>query len=194
MYNITFNDINNELNSYILGWFYSRASGHIQVRLSDIQILRYIKQGLEYDGPIYVFPTIAELNISQKPFLAKLATFGCVPNRYHSSHFPSHLNLLAPFIRGIFDSYGRVVICKSKYLNIHITYNETFINGLRDYLQTHLQIETKHYYRYTHTNTLQMMITTTVDAIKFLNWIYKDANYYMARKYLKYQEYAEKGV
>jgi hypothetical protein len=191
-----FQYIETELQAYLLGWFYSRASGHIQVRKSDISILHLISNSLGYSGPVRVFSNIAELNISQHVFLTHLKSIGCVQNTKFSSIFPDYIaiQLMPHFIRGIFDSYGRIIIVKQKYLNIHITYNEIFINEFRLYLLNRLNIHTKHYYRYTHTNTLQMMITSTSYAKKFCEWIYRDANYYLERKFKIYQEFKQKGV
>ena len=190
-----FHNIQTELQSYLLGWFYSRASGHIQVRNSDISILHLICDSLGYSGPIRTFSSVSELNISQRAFSAQLHSLGCAPNNKSPSIFPDYIaaRLMSHFIRGIFDSCGRVVCAKHKYLNIHITYNETFINEFRCHLVNILNIHTKHYYRYTHTNTLQMMITATPCAIKFCQWIYSEANYYLERKYLKYREFMRKG-
>ena len=94
----------------------------------------------------------------------------------------------------MFENYGRSCLVKHKYINVNFTFNEQFVNELLYFLKKELNIETKHFNKYSHTNTLQMMITSTNSAIIFLNWIYTDSNYYLERKYQKYKEYVKKGV
>ena len=190
-----FSDINTELQAYVLAWFWSRGSGHIQVHKKDADILYTIRNLIDYTGPIGIYNNVADLNISNRDFLNCLQVAGCVNNCRCTQIFPIISETQFPhFIRGIFDSYGRIIISKNKYLNVSITYDESFIQSLRDYLLHNLNIKTKHYYRYSHTNTIQMMITATPCAKKFLNWLYLDANYYLERKFQKWQEYLQKGV
>jgi hypothetical protein len=111
------------------------------------------------------------------------------------SFLPNISNDLLPhFIRAIYENYGRAYLVKDKYLNINITFNEQFINELREFLRKKLNIDTKHYYRYTHTNTLQMMLTAAPSVIKFLDYIYTPSFYYLERKFNKYRSFKENGV
>jgi len=103
-------------------------------------------------------------------------------------------SLLYHFIRAIFENYGRIYLVKQKYINVSINFNEQFIQELRNYLKQNLNIDTKHYYRYSHTNTVQMMITQSCSSKIFLNWLYFNANYYMARKYHMYDQMIQNGV
>lgn len=208
-----FDKVDSEVVAYVLGWFYSdgcvdkNGKLRIQVQKEDEAILYQIKDLMEYEGPLYEVPppkkyphrkAQVSLTINRKSLAYKLISLGCVPNKSCVITLPSFEivseHLFHHFIRGVFDGDGSVSIKSGKYLNISITSCENFIQPLRQYLRTKLQIDTKHYYRYEHTNTLQMMITTTADAVKFLEWIYQDANFYLERKFLKYQEWRQKGV
>ena len=180
-----------EAQAYVLGHFYFRSHGRIQFSKHNLDILSIISSLLNYSGPIRIYEKIAELNISQKKFVNQLKDLGCVCNINTVADLPDlPPDLFRHFVRALFESYGRLYLVKHKYYNVNLTLEENFIHKLRSYLK----IDTKHYYRYTHTNTIQMMITATPCAIKFCEWIYQDANYYGERKYLKYQDFLKKGV
>ena len=186
-----FKDINTEAKAYVLAWFWCRGSGHLQLHKRDIDILETIKELIDFSGPIHVYNNVADLNIYSAPLLES----GCVPNRFYDQDLPSLSDgMYQHFIRGLFDSYGSIIIHKQKYLNISILSNETLITSLRKYLKVALDIDTKHYYRYSHTTTLQMLITKTQDAVRFCEYMYLGSNFYMARKLTKYHEYTQKGV
>lgn len=197
MYSIDLNyfkNIDSEEKAYVLAWFWSRVNGRVFVSNQDSDVLFLIKKSIKYTGEIYQYNNIAELNLSNTDFIKELELVGC-KNRTHFQLFPIiSIFLIKHFLRGIFDSYGTINIVKNKYLNVNIIYDENFVDQLRQFLFDNLYIPTKHYYRYSHTNTIQMMITKTIDAKKFLNWLYQDANYYLTRKFQKYQEYVENGV
>ena len=180
-----FDIIDREDQAYLLAWFWSRASGHIQVGAQDVSILRTIQTLLSYTGEIHVYNNTAELNITNDGFRAGLIRAGCVLNCHCAQSFPIISDVLVRhWIRGIFDNYGTMILSKDKYLNISIVYDENVISRIRHILSS-MGIETKHYYRYSHTNTIQMLITKSKHAKKFLNWLYDDANYYLTRKFQK---------
>lgn len=180
-------NIQNEAQAYCLGCFYFHTNGRIQLHKKNIEILSIIQEIFEYDGPIRIYNNICELYISQKQFIDSL--------NFNNSVLPDLTpELHRHFIRGIFDLYGSAYLVKKKYLNINIVQQETFINNLRDFIHTNLHIDTKHYYRYSYTNTIQMMITRTNYAKRFLEWIYRDANYYLTRKFQIWDKYNKKSV
>jgi hypothetical protein len=184
-----FSDINTELQAYILAWFWSRGSGHIQVRRDDADVLKIIKDGVAYSGYINCYNTIADLNITNPNFRAHLAEVGCVLNCHCIQVLPIISDdLFRHFVRGIYDSYGTLIMAKNKYPNIGIIYDESFINLLR----SKINVESKHYYRYSHTTTVQMIISRTKDAEKFLKWLYGDSNYYLTRKFEQWCQYCQK--
>jgi DNA-binding CsgD family transcriptional regulator len=208
-----FDSVDSEEVAYVLGWFYSdgcvnnKGKMRIQIQTDDIDILHTIARLMDYDGPLYDVPPPKKfphrkhqtcLCINRKTLADQLIALGCIPNKSLTLTFP-HSSIipeaqLPHFIRGVFDGDGSISIKKNKYLNISITSSEDFIQPLRKYLLNHLNIDTKHYFRYSHTNTVQMMITATPCAKKFLNWLYQDANYYLTRKFEQWQEYCKNSV
>ena len=197
MYNINnhyFDIIDSEDKAYALAWFWSRGAGRIQISPKDVDILHTLKVLLEYRGPVRVYDRIAELNITNPNFHGALLLAGCVLSKREDQILPIISDDLMPhFFRGIFDSYGTISIAKDKYLNLSIVHNETFATHLRQLLST-LDIPTKHYYRYSHTTTVQVMITKTADAEKCLKWLYSDANYFLTRKFHIWDQYCKKSV
>ena len=189
-----FDVIDREDQAYVLAWFWSRGSGHIQVGERDVDILYIIQKLLRYTGEVHVYNSTAELNITNDEFRAGLLRAGCVLNCHYPQSFPIISDRLARhWIRGIFDSYGTVILAKDRYVNVSIVYDENVISRIRHILAS-MDIDTKHYYRYSHTSTVQMLITKSRKAKKFLNWLYDDANYYLTRKFQKYHEYTKKSV
>ena len=188
-----FSNINTEEQAYVLAWFLSRGSGHVQVSKRDLDVLFLIKNAIKYTGEIHHYAH-SELNITNEDFRRHLLSIGCVKNRNCEPLFPIiRESLIRHFVRGLYDSYGTLRLCKGKYLNVSIIYGEACVSTLRKILLG-INIPTKHYYRYSHTNTIQMMITSTPCAKKFLHWIYQDANYYLTRKFQEYNKYLNNGV
>lgn len=208
-----FDAVNSEEVAYVLGWFYSdgcvdnKGKMRIQIQTEDVAILHTIKDLMGYDGPLHDVPPPKKyphrkhqtaLIISRKTLADQLIKLGCVPNKSLTLTFPPSSiisdKLMPHFIRGVFDRDGSISIKNEKYLNISITSSETFLQPFREWLINHLAVDTKHYYRYSHTNTMQMMITRTLHAKIFLDWMYRDATYYLTRKFQKYEEYTKKSV
>lgn len=191
--NNAFEAVDSELKAYILGWLYSRADLRIQIK--HLEILKLIANLFDYNGPIHKRGSSYEINIRNRFLSNRLKNLGAVENIHHNTFFPPIIikELWNHFLRGIFDSYGTIVLNKNKYLNITLTYCESFINDLRKYL-AQLNIETKYYYKSMYTNSIQMLITKKNCAFKFLELIYSNSNYYLARNYMKHQSCIYRGV
>jgi hypothetical protein len=189
-----FDIIDSEDKAYALAWFWSRGTGRIQISKKDVDILHTLRVLLEYKGPVRIYDRVAELNITNPQFRAALAKAGCVLSKREDQIFPIIPDdLIRHFLRGIFDSYGTISISKGKYLNLSIVHNEAFATHIRQHLST-LDIPTKHYYRYSHTTTVQVMITKTYDAEKCLNYLYSDSKCFLTRKFHIWDEYCKKSV
>lgn len=189
-----FDIIDSEDKAYALAWYWSRGTGRIQISTKDVDILHTLRLLLEYKGPVRIYDRVAELNITNPQFRAALANAGCVLSKREDQSLPIISDdLLRHFFRGIFDSYGTISISKSKYLNLSIVHNEAFATHLRQHLLT-LDIPTKHYYRYSHTTTVQVMITKTEDSEKCLKYLYSDSKCFLTRKFQIWSDWVNKGV
>ena len=202
-----FKVIDTEDKAYILGWFYSdgcvdlKGKCRIQIQTEDIAMLEQIKVKMGYGGPLYDVPPPKKfperknqtcLCINRQTLAKDLIKLGCVPHKSLNLYWPTTEqvpdHLISHFVRGVFDGDGSLVVKKDKYLNASITGCDTLLDPLRIILRG-LGIDTKHYYRYSHTNTVSMMITKTAHAQSFMDWLYQDASFYLTRKFDKYQNY-----
>ena len=205
-----FDKIDTESKAYVLGWFYSdgcvdlKGKMRIQIQAEDRAILEVIKKLMGYDGPLYNVPPPKRfphrkaqvcLCINRKRTADKLIKLGCTPNKSLTITMPTKdqvpPKLFSAFIRGVYDGDGSITIKKGKYVQTSITSTEEFLQLLRKYLLSRHGIETKHYYRYDYSNTMTMMTTKTDHSVKFLNWIYQDASFYLTRKKDKFDKYLE---
>ena len=205
-----FDVIDSEEKAYVLGWFYSDGCVNvlgkmrIQIQAEDRAVLELIKKIMGYTGPLYEIPPPKKfphrkaqvcLTMNRKRTADKLIELGCTPNKSLTVSMPTKDQVppkfFSHFIRGVFDGDGGVRIKKGKYLEAAITSTNIFLQPLRNYLLKRHKIETKHYYRYSYTNTMMMMTTKTDHSRRFLNWIYKDSHFYLTRKKEIFDKYLE---
>jgi len=205
-----FDAIDSEAKAYVLGWFYAdgcvdnEGKMRLQIQAGDGAIIEEIKRLMGYDGPLYDVPPPKKfphrkaqisLQINRKTMADKLIALGCTPNKSLTVSMPTKDQVPSEFfhhfIRGVFDGDGSITIKKNKYVQCSITSTDIFLQPLRDYLLKNHKIETKHYYRYDYTNTMNMMTTKTSHSILFLQWMYRDSTYSLTRKKAIFDDYLE---
>lgn len=188
-----FTDIHTEAQSYILGYFYARASGRLQLNKNAAPILYVIRKELCCDAPIHFYNNIAALNLTGQTFKEHLIAAGCRRTRTENSHLPS-ITCLRHFLRAIYENYGRLYIVKQKYINVSLNYNECFINELREFLNKELNILGHHLYRYEYINSLTLLINSHDSSVNFLNYIYGDFDkkYCQVKKFEKREKLVKK--
>lgn len=197
-----FSSIDTQEKAYILGWMYSDGNVmpagkfRIQIQSEDDYILTWIKEQIEYTGPLYDIPPRKGLEyrknqtclcVNRKVMVNDLIKLGCVPNKSLILQFPTHdiipEELMPHFIRGFFDGDG-CVSCKVA----SITCTDSFIADLNKYLINAVGIEGGNFhYRYKNKNTVCYKLRRN-DTLKFLHWIYKDSKIHLSRKHRLYQE------
>ncbi len=181
-------ELDTENKAYIMGFLLPKRPVNrlkVYLRSSDYYLLDFIKKELKYSGPLYSTPSRTNrkpqtcLSINHKVFTEQLSKF----------RLDLNFSLLNHFIRGVFDRYGSIII-KGKYLNVTITHDEDFLQKFRDIIY-HYGWETKHYYRCDYNNTVTLMLTTTIQAVEFLRWVYKDGSVCLVRKKAIFDDYLE---
>lgn len=196
-YNIdeTFFDvIDTEEKAYFLGFLYAdgcNATNRNAVTLSlkddDKEILEKLNSLLQPEKPLgYRKSGQTTLLISNKHISQRLVELGCHRAKTYTLVFPSEKqvpkHLVRHFVRGYFDGDGWVgekAICIVSTLN--------FCNSLSEILKEQLGINC--YIRARHPerkNNIRMLELSNKSARKFLNWIYKDSNIHLQRKYERY--------
>lgn len=196
-----FNQVDSEYKAYILGWLYSdgnvRYEGKIRIALQeeDKSILEWMKQELEYTGPLYYKKSQNgakpqwELCINRKKLADRIIELGCIPNKSMTLTFPSANiipnEFLSAFVRGYIEGDGS------------ITHNYMSIVGTLEFvytLKTRIPCEiTNIYQRYQDRDpkdsSHQLFICRQEECKKFAQWLYKDATIYLTRKYDIAKEY-----
>ena len=117
----------------------------------------------------------------------KLSEWGCVTNKSLILKYPTWLDetLQPHFLRGYMDGDGSISK-NPKKMSVSLTSTHTFCLEVAKFIQ---EVCDCHCYIYIHTEHDNGDATSTLklnhknDACAFLNYIYKDAELYMQRKY-----------
>lgn len=192
-------DTNNK--AYVLGLLYADGNIHskrnmIQIFLqeNDKEILEKIIVDMEYSRGLY-YKDYSNSNfkrknqygivITNKKLKESLIAQGCVPKKSLILKFPENLDkrLYPHFIRGYLDGDGCIYYdgCRSK-VSFYSTID--FCNFIKEIVLETLDLNVY----ITKRNEFQAdaAIGGTRNIIKFLNWIYNDADLFLYRKYEKY--------
>ena len=205
-----FDEIDTEEKAYFLGLYFSdgcnlyeRHEVSIELIEDDRSVLERLKTALESDRPILRHthknkgkPTCQVIVLSRY-FCNRLKELGCPPRKSLILQFPNYLKkeLQVPFIRGYFDGDGGITIYNQKASKRgHCTTvgSVEFIDGLKDFL-TKDYPEIEFITRTANSKAVSLVIYKKKSAFDFLNLIYSNANIYMERKFLKYQELVKQG-
>lgn len=194
-----FETIDSEFKSYILGFILGdgcvdseRNKITISLQDRDSDILQKIKTELKFSGEIKFKKRTREswkdqkyLSFSSKKIKEDLLKLGVGPRKSLTCDIPNIAfsdELFRHFLRGLSDADGTISLtksgfvwglCSSEKVNLYIT----------DYLKNKLDI--KSYTRFSK-NCYYMNVSKKNNVLKILNWMYKDSNIYLNRKYNKY--------
>lgn len=206
-----FDVIDTEDKAYMLGFIYADGNNlfklnrialklsitdkEILVKFSNImfgeEVIKYEKrknkQGKEFE---YVV-----LNYFSKHMSQHLATLGVVENKSHKIVFPEWLDksLYRHFIRGLIDGDGWIYLPNSNRdsPNVGLICTRKMNDFLKDYFEKELSL--KAYLAKAHKQDFDVMCEIRVKNYHqckiFLDWLYKDTNIYLQRKYNLYQDF-----
>lgn len=190
-----FEKIDSELKAYLLGWI--AGDGHIgkdkimlEIHKCDIEILELFKVAISPNSPIFKSPhPIKGINtvcwkihsVKMIKDVLKHLNLNKTGKKSHDISFPKISNvLLVHFIRGIIDSdgsisnIGKVSTPNCSYCSMSPKIRKqlmTFCNNLN-----------------IKNNELKFTVSTSgVNAINFMNLIYKNSNYSLTRKRAMYK-------
>lgn len=205
-----FDDINTPEKAYILGLFYADGSNnekknyaYIQLAETDKDILLKINSIITPDRKLFFenrndknqnHQNVYRFQINNKYISERLAELGCMTNKTHKITFPEWLNteLYSHFIRGYFDGDGHIGIYNyTKYdkAQFSIVGTEAFCSKVSSILR-YIKINTNTI-SYSHTNVKEVRVGGNRQIQKLLDWMYKDSEIHMNRKYNKYRELIE---
>lgn len=174
-----------------------RHSVEIEIQIGDINHLKKFSKFVTYEDNLKIgirdkTKSCRVTLINQKTY-DDIKNYNLMPNKSFKirflniiSNFNNDDNLIKHFIRGYFDGDGSVTY-HDNLTNLKVGFcgNKEFLLELQEYLNKLLNIETVIYSK-KGTDIKSLSIRHKQDAIKFLNYIYKDSNIYLDRKYKKY--------
>lgn len=210
-----FDNIDTEAKAYFLGLMISDGSNNeekhnirINLQEEDKHILDSFLLELKTDNSLRYIDCSKyknkknqyRLDIYNKHISQKLCEYGCINNKEFKTYFPKQIpkNLYNHFIRGYFDGDGSIFNNKNvKKLNhkstysFNITGNESLLINIQNILCSELKLnKTKIFSRYPDKviSAKHFSYNGNINCIKIRDWLYKDANYYLIRKFEKFQQ------
>lgn len=207
-----FDNIDTQNKAYFLGFLFADGNNCMQkstIRIAlqekDRDILEKLRIDIGSNKPLclkssehkrnngegYDYKDQYALDVCNKHWCERLSELGCVPNKSLVLKFPDYLSdeMLPHFIRGYFDGDGCIVNAKSGNHNINLTSTKDFCISVQNIVFNLFGI--KSYIRSASNKngiTSVWTLSKKQDIKTFLDWIYKDAELYLKRKYDRYLE------
>lgn len=185
-----FKEINTESKAYFLGLMYADGSvskNTFYLKLKDEDIIQEFKKHLNTEADVKIINSQYILTICRQSMCNDLINHGCYINKTKSIRFPNlEKSLIRHFIRGFYDGDGSLI------LNINRNHNcLNFTSGSLEFLKqlqeklkvisiTNGGISKERNYEVWHLRYGGRQVHI------ILNWLYKDSNSYLKRKYNKY--------
>lgn len=204
-----FDEIDTPIKAYILGFFYADGCNYkpkqtisMSLQEDDKDILERIRNEIGSERQLefldytnkhdfgYNYKNQYRLLLFSAHMCRTLEKKGMSPNKSLILEFPEWLdeNLYSHFIRGYFDGDGSVVFpTYSDSAIITITSTEKFCTFIKDYLEKTLSIRGYITDASNHNGITKVFGIGNKQKVKtFLDWLYKDADIYLERKYQRY--------
>ena len=205
-----FKNIDTNEKAYILGLLYSdgyinKNGFGISLHEKDKEILEkisniiYGKIVLGYrkerettykNGKKYISNPQYRLEIVSNIMKNDLIAHGCIKNKTFEIKLPKldNINLYKSFIRGYFDGDGCLCIPKNKNnITFTITSNIYFCEDLKNYINVNFNVNMKSIIRYENIGLIRL--TGTKQVVRFMNWLYEDADIFLKRKFDIFNNY-----
>ena len=198
-----FEKIDTQDKAYILGWIYSDGhnntkAGKLQISLQerDAYILKFIKNSLSYGGNIAIrerlsknHRRIAVLCISNRKISNDLIKLGVNSNKSRVCSFPSESQvpnyLIHHFMRGFFEGDGWITLNKKlNHLAWGIIGTEDFCTKFQNIINSALLLQPTKLIK-TKSWVVRFVKCGTNQVKKIMQFLYRDANMYLIRKFEK---------
>lgn len=193
-----FENIDNEEKAYWLGFLYAdgcirkrKNNSAMILKIKDIDHLKKFNISLNSDYPIKPVKNSNcwYIGIYSRSMIDDLIINGCVPKKSLILEFPQKLDkkLYNHFIRGYFDGDGSISFNNKEYwrvVNIIGTYN--FVYNIKLILEKN---NIKNIGICKNSNIYYLYIQSIDNILKFRDFIYKNANIYLNRKYNKFEDF-----
>lgn len=199
-----FEKIDTEEKAYWLGFLYADGSvgskeDKIELGLAekDLKHIEKFKTFMNINNKISYREKTKSYRMSFRSAQCKqdLINKGCVPKKSLILNFPNENQvpkyLIRHFIRGYFDGDGWFTNTE-KCFQVGIIGTENFINGFLDSIEN-IDKKNKIFDVHREDRAKRYVFGAYNDVLNFLNWIYKDSNIYLDRKYASYLDFIKNG-
>lgn len=205
-----FDNIDTKVKAYIYGLLLSDGSNNpdkstvaISLQEEDVDLLERVRYEIGSTKPLeyldyskkddfgYHYKNQYRLLLFSNKICDALERHGLVKNKSLILTFPHFDDFVMPdMIRGMWDGDGTLGLYNNKKIGLSLTATEMFCFGLEEYLYDILNITSCHIYDASCHNgvTKCLVIGKNSEKIKFLEWMYENAEIYLQRKYDKYLE------
>lgn len=200
-----FDIIDTPNKAYILGLLYSDGCNYppqhrvkLELQERDRKILDKINVEIQSNKPL-AFNNLSRkninwqntyrLDITNRHISNKLVELGMVQNKSLVLEFPKWLDndMYAPFLRGYLDGDGHIEWSATKFITLVGT--SQFCNHIKDFCEEKLGVKCSiSNTANKDSNTKLLYISGKPNIKQFLDFVYKDADLYIERKYNIYQK------
>lgn len=201
-----FDFIDSQDKAYWLGFFAAdgynhRSKGCIEFRLhkQDKEILEKFKSCINANHNIGLYKnTYCNLSLYSQYLCDKLSEYGLTQAKTYTLQIPQLSDtLMQHFIRGYYDGDGCFSVIKrsdrknpsSRTYQFNITGMEIPLGIIQQYLVDNAGVVKNSLKRRKSTTAVTIHYSGKNVCTKILNYLYKDANIYLQRKYDKYLKY-----
>ena len=201
-----FDEVDTPNKAYILGILYADGcivdDRHASLTLQDgdVDILNKINEELDSDRPLLFVNKKKEnpkhlnaykLTFNSEHMVNMLIKHGCYKRKSLILKYPTwlSLDLQRHFLRGYMDGDGSISK-NPKKMSVSFMGTHSFVTDAAILVQRYLSLHVYIYVRTLHENadsTSVFNLNHKRDACVFLDWIYRDADLYMQRKYDTYK-------
>lgn len=196
-----------EESMYFLGFIsadgFVKDNGKLGVTLGikDVEVLEKFKKSLKAQNPIYYGYSYKDgkrhdncsLIITSRKIVNSLAQYNIVPRKtFLNVEFPEILKnhiYLNHYIRGLIDGDGTITNRAKNLIHISLCGSPIFIENIYDYICNHLNI--RGYVKNISKYMSLFVISKDEYVFKFANYLTKDANVYLERKFNKIHNFME---
>lgn len=199
-----FKNINNEEKAYWLGFLYadgyvSSTEDKIELGLAeqDFHHIEKFKNFIGIQNKISYREKTKSYRYSFRSSSCKqdLIKQGCVPKKSLILKYPTQdqvpKELMKHFIRGYFDGDGWFTNTQFCF-QVGIIGTQDFINGFLQNVKN-INKHNKIFICHRQAGAKRYVFSAYQDVFSFLNWIYKDAEIYLDRKYNSYLDFLKNG-
>lgn len=205
-----FDTIDTPDKAYIIGLLWSDGCNNYQKGVIQLQLQERDKHILESINELtknerrLVFSRLNDINpnwqntyslvLHSQHMSRILNDYGMVPRKSLVLEFPDWLDekLYSDFLRGFVDGDGSIYFNSNKnQYRVSLIGTKMFLDKVYE-ICCGLNVKTSFYHRDIHNEVTYVLNTTNnPDTITLLQWLYKDSNLKLERKYNKYQQILE---